>query len=488
MLFGVGAGGGVIPSTQLLNTELVGLSGVLGGRGLGGAPPIGGDGGSGKKAAEALEAVSRKTDLWYTSINRVLPQARQLVDVQGELERATWLSSTAIEAQIGLIPTVGSQVGDVGAAVADNTSKWFQWKDLATGAIGAVASQIGGLTGQLMNIGQQLLSGNWVGAIMGGVGLLVGKIRGMFGASKEELQGREDYEEFSSRMRQEFAGNQRYVEEVSRAMALGQSESIAHAKAAFQVVAEASGRAWDEGSRLHDQYLNAIDSGNLQLMAQAEATFLKWREEAGLANESMTADFDKFFQNVTAEQAPKLTEAMIAMFEKGIDAAQRFANATDRLHAAHPGRSTPSRSPSSRRSCATPTWIAGPLLFLSHWLWAGWSVGGLRAAGRSAYTPPLDRRCGSRGGSPAELAEPGRSARPHHPRRAVVNLSCWWSMTSRRRLHRRLPAPDAISRERRPSWTWRTGCAGPRCGVHVGKEYYGKVCQVVSGVFLRAVE
>ena len=162
---------------------------------------------------------------------------------------------------------------------------------------------------------------------MGGVGLLVGKIRGLFGASKEELQGRSDYAEFSQRMRQEFADNQRYVEEVRTAMNKGMSDEMAHAKAAFQVVAEASGRAWDDGSRLHDQYLNAIKSGNLQLMAQAETTFTKWREEAGMAGESMTESFDTFFQGVTAERAPALTEAMIAMFTKGKEVGADFGQA-----------------------------------------------------------------------------------------------------------------------------------------------------------------
>lgn len=215
-------------------------------------------------------------------------------------------------------------------ALEAGAGKWTNWQNLATGAIGAVASSVGGLAGQLMNIGQQLLSGNWVGAIMGGVGLLVNKIKGLFGGpSEEELQGRAAYDQFSQRMRTEFADNERYVNEVRTAMALGQSESIAHAKAAFQVVAEASGRAWDDGSRLHDQYLNAIETGNVQLMAQAESTFQKWREEAGLAGETMTEDFDQFFTGVTAVQAPKLTEAMIEMFGKAKEAGAEFAVAME---------------------------------------------------------------------------------------------------------------------------------------------------------------
>ena len=169
-------------------------------------------------------------------------------------------------------------MGNVSEAVADNNSKWGDMKTNAQRAIGAIGASLGGVVGQITNIGQLLVSGDWTGAILAGVGMIVGKLKGLFGASKEELGRRDAYHTFREQAKQDLSDNQQYIDEVAAQVRQGQTQNIAEAKAAFYIYGQAAGKTVGQAAQLHDQFLNSVKSGNIRVMESILGTVNEWKD------------------------------------------------------------------------------------------------------------------------------------------------------------------------------------------------------------------
>ena len=235
--------------------------------------------------------------------------------------------------------------GKSGGGFTDALSKVFSGEGLL-GKIGAVGSKIGGTLGKFLSVGLNSVPivGPFLAAfaplIMKGLKKVGGKIWGVWkdvwtlglhrfigGPDKAEKAGRKTAEAFRQGVKAGLSPEQ--AAEASKSWNAGWDASVKiavrdakilagataqAATAAGESMFQALWRAEKKGSEAVQQVTSSI-----QLILSANATA---SEEA---TESMTEDFDAFFTGVTAEQAPKLTEAMIEMFAKARKEGELFA-------------------------------------------------------------------------------------------------------------------------------------------------------------------
>ena len=212
------------------------------------------------------------------------------------------LTSTAIPAQIGLMNTVQSSMGNVSAQVAEQGSKWGDWGTNASRAVAGLGASLGGVVSQITNIGQQLLSGDWVGAILSGVGALVGALKGAFGPSKEELGRRDAYHQFASRPRRTWLATSNTSMRLRGRWRRDRRQ--AHRRGQRRRSTSTGRRREDDrqAAQLHDQFLNSVKSGNVAVMNSILGTVNEWKDAASDSIAAVEVDFEAFFQGVTAEE------------------------------------------------------------------------------------------------------------------------------------------------------------------------------------------
>ena len=187
----------------------------------------------------------------------------------------------------GVMSTVGSMVGKhflsgfgsvAGGAGAAATA--------GTGAAGAGASVGGGLgAGVISGLAAVPVAG-WVAiGVIGAVALW----KGFSGPSKAEKAARASFASVHDAAVDQFGQTGTYIESVQRLVADGWDQTLAETVAGFEHAAAAAGVSHAEAVELYRQYQIAVQEGNVELVADIEATYQSWIDEANRAEAEATA-------------------------------------------------------------------------------------------------------------------------------------------------------------------------------------------------------
>ena len=109
--------------------------------------------------------------------------------------------------------------------------------------------------------------------------------------SETELAARETFASMHRYAVDSMTDTARFTDSVQRLIDDGWDRTLAETKVSFELMAEAAGHSWQEGSRLYTQYEQAVRDGNTDLMADIDAQFKEWQRQAGETADANTAAF-----------------------------------------------------------------------------------------------------------------------------------------------------------------------------------------------------
>ena len=220
-------------------------------------------------------------------------------------------------AALGAVQSLATQLGTQFSEYLGNKIGDFGGKlgGILNGMLGAMLPMIGPVFGML------------AGKIWSGIKRLFG------GPSQEELARRDVFAEFHAGISADVKGMAEYQKVLQMHLSHGWDRTLAEVSAAFSAVGQSAGLSHDEAMAHYKTFQDAVKSGNKDQMLSVIAMYETWLGTSAMATGQMQQDFDEFFTGVTAEQAPKLTEAMIEMFEKARAAGAEFAVAMRKMFA-----------------------------------------------------------------------------------------------------------------------------------------------------------
>ena len=210
-----------------------------------------------------------------------------------------WLST-------GLQRVLPSVFGAAGTAAGTATGT-----AAATATGGSLFSGLGGVIGAIPGWG-------WAAA---GVGAAFAFFKGFGGPSKAELEARKTFGAFRERAIAEMGQTQAYIDEVQHAVNVGWDRTLAETRAAFMVTGTAAGVAYDEAFRIYGQYEKSVRDGNTALMAQIEATYAQWQQQA---RDTAAANIAEAEREAAARDALNVTiDRVVGYYRQARDEAKK---------------------------------------------------------------------------------------------------------------------------------------------------------------------
>ena len=156
------------------------------------------------------------------------------------------------------------------------------------------------------------MSGNWMGAIMGGVSMLAGALKNLGGPDEAQLERRDVFAAFHKRASGAMSDDAEFQKIRDMHMAAKWERKLAETSAAFSSAGQGAGLSHEAAMAKYKQFQDAVKTGNKSTMIALISEWDGWRQQADETVDTMDQKFDAFFSGVTAEKAPELTEAMIA--------------------------------------------------------------------------------------------------------------------------------------------------------------------------------
>ena len=253
--------------------------------------------------------------------------------------------------------SIGAQLADglpVGA-LADGPSKWSRvWSGLRSmgPTVGRVGQVLGGILGdgmasRVLNVVGtalgQLASGDYVGAILTGVGAIGSAIKGMFGPSESQLAARESAQAWIESAQQTLTAREKDVQ-LRLIREDDWAPDLAAMQARLEVLYQDLGRTAQESNDALGEYLDAVKAGDTERVAEIEAAWERMREErAAMAEEEAAeeeakraaveeiAQMDEESLARRLELLPQLREATEAAGAAGLKLAEAWRAAGDAI-------------------------------------------------------------------------------------------------------------------------------------------------------------